>query len=99
MNIFDVLVPPCAIVWLPAESVKLGAKMLKLAVVDALKEPEVPVMVRVYCPRLAVLLAVSVKVLIPVVGFGLKDAVTPLGRPATARFTLPLKPFWGFTST
>ena len=44
----------------------------------ALNEPEAPVMVSVYCPRLAVLLAVRVKVLFPVVGFGLKDAVTPL---------------------
>ena len=65
-----------------------------------LKEPEVPVMVSVYCPMLAELLAVSVKVLLPVVGFGLKDAVTPLGRPdVTAKLTLPLNPYWGFTLT
>ena len=64
----------------------------------AVKAPEVPVTVSMYCPRLAVLLAVSVKVLFPVAGFGLKDAVTPLGRPdVTAKFMLPVKPFCGFT--
>ena len=59
----------------------------------ALKLPEVPVTVTVYCPIVAVLLAVSVTVLLPVVGFGVKDAVTPLGRPETARFTLPANPY------
>jgi hypothetical protein len=57
-------------------------------------------MVSVYCPRLAVLLADSVRVLEAVVGFGLNDAVTPLGRPAvTAKFTLPVNPFWGYMFT
>jgi hypothetical protein len=80
--------------------VKLGAYTPRLTVVVVLNEPEVPVMVRVYCPRLAVLLAVSVNVLKPVVGFGAKDAVTPLGRPdVTARFTLPVNPYWGVTPT
>jgi hypothetical protein len=49
--------------------VKLGANTPRLSVVVALKEPEVPVMVSVYCPRLAVLLAVSVNVLELVAGF------------------------------
>jgi hypothetical protein len=40
----------------------------------------------------AALLAVSVRLLSEVVGFGLKDAVTPLGRPETERFTLPMNP-------
>ena len=67
---------------------------------DALNVPEVPVMVSVYCPRLAVPFAVSVSVLEPVVGFGANDAVTPLGRPeVTARLTLPVNPYWGFTFT
>jgi hypothetical protein len=83
---------------LSAESWKLCTNTLRLSVVVAVKEPEVPVMVSVYCPRLALLLAVKVSMLLPVVGFGLKDAVTPLGRPEVrARFTLPLNPFWGFT--
>ncbi len=60
-------------------------------------EPDVPVMVTVYCPRVAALLAVSVRVLLPVVGLGEKDAVTPLGSPETERFTLPVKPYCEFT--
>ena len=30
--------------------------------------------------------------LVPVVGFGLKDAVTPLGRPDAESITLPVNP-------
>jgi hypothetical protein len=64
-----------------------------VTVVVAVKEPEVPVMVSVYCPTGAELLAVSVNVLQLLVGFGLKDAVTPLGSPeVTARSTLPVNP-------
>jgi hypothetical protein len=49
-------------------------------------------------PVAAVPLAVSVNVLLPVVGFGLKEAVTPLGKTeVTDKPTLPLKPFTGFT--
>ena len=33
-----------------------------------------------------------------VVGFGLNDAVTPLGRPVAARLTLPVAPFWSVTT-
>jgi hypothetical protein len=79
-------------------SVKLGAKTPKVRVVVAVRVPDVPVMVNVTVPSVAVLLAVNVRLLFPVVGFGLHDAVTPLGRPAvTARFTLPANPFWEFT--
>ena len=35
--------------------------------------------------------------LLPFVGFGEKDAVTPLGRPDAERVTLPVNPFWGVT--
>ena len=53
-----------------------------------------------YCPRLTELLAVSVRVLPPVeMGFGAKDAVTPLGRPDAERVTLPANPLSGFTLT
>jgi hypothetical protein len=55
------------------------------------------VTVTLYCPRLAELLAVNVSVLPPVVGFGEKEAVTPLGRPEAERLTVPANPFWGFT--
>jgi hypothetical protein len=42
---------------------------------------------------MAVLVAVKVSTLVPVVGFGLNDAVTPSGKPDAARFTLSEKPF------
>jgi len=58
--------------------------------------PEVPVMITLYCPRVAELLAAKVNVLLPVVGFGEKDAVTPLGRPDAERVTLPANPYDGF---
>ena len=78
---------------------KLGAGLtVSATVVVALRLPEVPVMVTVEVPREATPLAVSVSTLIPVVGFGLNEAVTPLGRPdVTARFTLPVNPFWPVT--
>lgn len=68
-------------------------------VVDAVKAWAVPVTVTVAGPRAAVLLAVSVITLVPVVGFGVNDAVTPLGRPEAARLIkLPFKnPFWPVT--
>jgi len=61
------------------------------------KLPELPVMVTLTVPVAAVLLAVSVKVLVLVVLGGLKEAVTPLGRPEADMLTLPLKPFCGVT--
>jgi hypothetical protein len=70
---------------------------VRLRTVLTVRLPEVPVMVALYCPGAAVLLAVSVSVLEPVAGFGEKEAVTPLGRPVTARFTLPLNPYCAFT--
>jgi hypothetical protein len=42
------------------------------------------------------LLAVSVRTLDPAVGLALNNAVTPVGKPDTARFTLPEKPYCGF---
>lgn len=61
------------------------------------KPPDVPVMVTVTVPVAAVPLAVSVNVLVPLVGFGPKDAVTPRGRPDADKLTLPVKPFCGVT--
>lgn len=84
-------------VTLLAESVKLGALTVKGRVVVAVSEPEVPVMVSVAAPKVAALVAVNVRVAFPVVGFGEKDADTPLGRPVTARFTLPVNPYCGVT--
>ena len=59
--------------------------------------PDLPVTVRVDVPVAAALLAVSVSTLMPVVLGGLKEAVTPVGRPDAAKLTLPLKPFWPVT--
>jgi hypothetical protein len=56
------------------------------------KLPDVPVIVTVAVPVAAVLLAVSVNALALAVLAGLKDAVTPLGRPEADKLTLPLKP-------
>ena len=61
-------------------------------VVVAVRVPEVPVIVTVDEPVVAVLLAVSVSTLLPVVGLVPNEAVTPLGRPDAARVTLPVKP-------
>jgi hypothetical protein len=55
----------------------------------------VPVTVTVAEPVTAPAEAVKVKVLLDVALLGLKDAVTPAGRPDAARVTLPLKPFSG----
>jgi hypothetical protein len=44
-----------------------------------------------------VLLAVSVRTLVEVVGFVLKLAVTPAGRPEAERLTDPVKPLMGVT--
>ena len=84
-----------------AESVKVGAAMVRAKVVVSVRVPDVPVMVMVYFPRAAVALVVSVNVVYwyPLVGFGEKDAVTPLGKPDAERVIFPVNPFWGVTST
>lgn len=65
---------------------------VKAIVVVAVVDPEVPVIVTVDAPAVAVLLAVSVNTLEPVVGLVPNAAVTPLGRPEAARVTLPVNP-------
>src|SRR5205085_1984005 len=76
---------------------RVTALMVREMSVVLLKLPEVPVTLRDTVPGAAVPLAVSVNVLVLVVLLGLKDADTPLGKPATDKFTLPLKPFCGAT--
>src|SRR5208283_5524458 len=98
-----VLVPlfPCTMLKLVglADSVKLGLGVtVRLTVVVAAKFPDVPVIVTVDVPVAADALAVKVKVLVPVVGFGANPAVTPLGKPDAFRLTLPVKPFSAFTA-
>jgi hypothetical protein len=68
-------------------------------VVDTVRLPEVPVTVKLYCPTAAELLAVNVIVVVPAVGLGEKDAVTPLGRPDAESVTLPVNPYSGYRYT
>lgn len=79
------------------ESVNEGAKTPSVRVVDAVRLPDVPVMVKVVLPILAELTAAKVRIELNVVGFVENDAVTPLGSPVTERLTLPLKPYTGLT--
>ena len=51
---------------------------------------ELPVTETVAIPRAAEAPAANVSTLVPVVGFGLNDAVTPLGRLDATRNTLPV---------
>ena len=83
-----------------APMVKFGVAVeltVRASVVFAVRLPDVPVMVTVDVPVVAVLLAVSVSTLVPVVGFVPNAAVTPLGRPDAASVTLPANPFTSVT--
>lgn len=76
-------------------SEKLGGVLtttVTAMLVEVVKEPEVPVMVTVEVPTVAVLLAVRVTRLLPVVGLVAKAAVTPVGKPDAVRATLPVNP-------
>jgi len=59
--------------------------------------PLTPVTVTVAVPIVAVLDAVKVRVLVPVVEAGLKAAVTPVGSPLAVRATAPVNPPEGAT--
>ena len=73
--------------------VKLGAVIVRERFVVTVRAPEVPVMVTFVVPPAAVLLAVNVSTLVPLVGLVPHVAVTPLGRlDVTARLTLPVNP-------
>jgi hypothetical protein len=76
------------------ETVKLGGGVTVSAmVVDPVRVPEVPLTMTVTGPpTVAVLLAVRVRMLEPVVGLVAKAAATPLGRPIAERVTPPVKP-------
>jgi hypothetical protein len=79
-------------------TIVVGVQLIvKATVVLAVRLPEVPLMVTVAAPMAAVLLAVIVSTLVPVVGLVAKAAVTPLGSPVAASVTLPLNPFWPVT--
>ena len=58
-----------------------------------------PVIVNEDLPVGVELLTTRVSVLVEVAGFGLNDAVTPLGNPVADSVTLPLNPFTGVMLT
>jgi hypothetical protein len=60
-------------------------------VVACVRLPEMPVTVMVAGPTVAALETVNVRMLAPVVLEGLKDAVTPAGRPLADKPTDPAK--------
>jgi hypothetical protein len=62
---------------------------VRAMVVLAVAVPDVPVMVTVAGPAVAVLLAVRVTKAVEVVELVFHVAVTPLGNPVTANVTLP----------
>jgi hypothetical protein len=68
---------------------------VSLSIVVLLRVPELPVMVSAALPVAAVALAVSASVLLEVAGFGLNEAVTPLGKPEAVRLTSELNPLTG----
>ena len=91
----SVVVPPCVTETVGAfgASTMLGAAFtVNAIVVDAVRLPEVPVIVMVAAPVVAVLVAVSVTTLDPVVGLVANAAVTPVGKPEADRVTLPVNP-------
>ena len=61
--------------------------------------PDAPEIVTVKFPVAAVADAVRVSALVVAVGLGLKDAVTPLGKPEAESVTLPANPFAGVIVT
>jgi hypothetical protein len=90
----------CATVRLVGAAVrlKLGAALtVRLTATDSVKLPEVPMTVTTELPIAAVDAALNVSVVVPEELVGLKEAVTPLGRPLAEKVTVPVKPFAGTT--
>jgi hypothetical protein len=69
---------------------------VRLILTECAKLPDLPRTLTLKVPVVAELLTVSVNVLVEVEGFGLKEAVTPLGRLEAEKLTLPLNPFVGW---
>jgi hypothetical protein len=91
---------PCVRVRLAgvADRLKFGtAFTVRETVVVFVRLPEVPETVTVAVPSVAVLLAVSVRVLVVAVLPGLKAAVTPEGMPDADKLTFPVKAPIGMT--
>ena len=75
----------------------VGELTFSVKEVVAVVLPEVPVTVTVNAPVVAVLVAVSVSTLLPVVGLAPQTPVTPFGSPDAERLTLPEKPLRSVT--
>ena len=73
--------------------------IVRATVVVCVRLPEVPVIVTVAGPTVAVLDAVNVTRLLPIVVLGLNDAVTPPGSPLAVRATALLNPPMSVTVT
>jgi hypothetical protein len=76
---------------------KLGMGTVTVIVVEAVSEPDVPVMVTECEPGVAVVPAVRDMVLDEALLAGLKLAVTPVGRPETVKPTVLANPFTSTT--
>lgn len=74
-----------------------GAFTVNVIDVAAVSVPLEPVIMTVAAVSVAVLDALKVTVLFPVVEAGVKDAVTPAGKPLALSVTLLLKPPLGVT--
>lgn len=68
---------------------------MRLILTECDRLPDLPRTLTEKAPVVAELLTVSVNVLVVVEGFGLKEAVTPVGRLDAENVTLLLKPFVG----
>jgi hypothetical protein len=68
---------------------------VRLILTECDRPPDLPLTLTLKVPVDAELLTVNVNVLLDVEGFGLKAAVTPVGRLDPEKVTLPLKPFVG----
>lgn len=71
--------------------------MFNGSVVVFVSAPDVPVMVTVAAPAVAVTFAVRVTLLLEAVGLAPKLAVTPAGSPDADKLTLPVNPPDGVT--
>jgi hypothetical protein len=81
-----------------AVAVQVPVPTVNAMLVVAVVLPDVPVTTTVTGPPVvAVLLAIKVSVLEVVDDVGLKEAVTPLGKPLAVNVTLPVKPPSGVT--
>src|SRR5215471_10052303 len=74
-----------------------AAFTVRLTVAVWLRPPDIPVIVIVLVPVVAVPLAANVRLLVLAVGFVPNVAVTPLGSADVDNVTIPVKPFAGVT--